>query len=95
MAVSATIAAVATVGTAIVQQDSARKARHSAEDQAKAEREQLAQLAAQPENVIPEADSASVNDARRRSITAQLRRRGRASTILTGDSASAGDTLGG
>jgi hypothetical protein len=93
MGVSAAVAAVATVGSAAVQQDSSRKARHSAEDQAKAEREQLAQLAAQPENVIPTADDQAVKDARRRSITAQLRRRGRASTILTGDS-SVGDTLG-
>lgn len=94
MAVSAGIAAFAAVGTAVVQNDQARKARHSAEDQAKAEREQLAQLAAEPEPVIPTPDDATVKDARRRSITAQLRRRGRSSTILTGDSGGS-DALGG
>lgn len=93
MGYSAAVIAAATVYNTYESDRQAKKTRKSAENQAAAEREQLAQLAAQPETVIPEADDASTKDARRRSISAQLRRRGRAGTILTGDS-SAGDTLG-
>lgn len=92
MAASAVILGLTAVN-AVVTDDNARKARNQAKDQAAAEREQLAQLAAKPEALIPSPDDASVKDARRRSITAQLRRRGRAGTILTGDSAGS-DSLG-
>lgn len=43
---------------------------------------------------MPIADSAAIAQAKRRSISAQIARRGRASTILTGDQ-SAGEKLGG
>ena len=93
MAVSTAIVVGATVAKGAVDAHEARKTRKSAEEQAAAEREQLAQLANVEEPVIPDADDESVKTARRRSISAQLRRRGRDSTILTGDTTS--DTLGG
>lgn len=92
MGVSAAVVAGAAAINTGVQYYEGRKARKSAEAQAAAEREQMAQLANRKEPVIPEADDAATRAARRRSIAAQLRRRGRASTILTQDSAS--DTLG-
>lgn len=51
------------------------------------------QVAAAPEApaVMPTPDDATIQQARKRSIIAQMGRRGRASTILTGGS----DTLGG
>lgn len=73
----------AAVGSAVSSADTSRKARHSAEDQARLQREALAELQAEPEPEIPLADSSEVRQARRRSIAAQMRRRGRASTILT------------
>jgi len=45
-------------------------------------------------NVMPVPDDQAVQQAKRRSIAAQMARRGRASTILT-DSQSSGETLGG
>ena len=92
MAVSAAVVAGAAVVNTGVQAYEGRKARKSAENQAALEREQMASLAAKPEPVIPEANDDDTRRARRRSISAQLRRRGRGSTILTQDSAS--DTLG-
>jgi len=44
--------------------------------------------------VMPTPDGQAVQQAQRRSIAAQMARRGRASTILT-DSQSSGETLGG
>lgn len=70
----------------------ARKARKSAEAQAAAEREALAALQQEPEPVMPVPDDKAMRDARRRSISSQMRRRGRASTLL---SESGGDGLGG
>jgi hypothetical protein len=45
-------------------------------------------------NVMPTPDDQAVQQAQRRSITAQMARRGRASTILTGNQ-SPGEKLGG
>lgn len=92
MGVSAAVIAGAAAVNTGVQYYEGRKARKSAEAQAAAEREQMAQIANRKEPVIPESDDAATRAARRRSIAAQIRRRGRASTILTQDSAS--DTLG-
>lgn len=47
-----------------------------------------------PPTVMPVPDDQAVQQAKRRSIAAQMARRGRASTILT-DSQSSGETLGG
>ena len=47
-----------------------------------------------PPTVMPTPDDKAIQDAKRRSIAAQMARRGRASTILTGNQ-SGGETLGG
>jgi len=78
--------------SANMQRIEAKQARRSAESQAALEREALAALQEEPEPVMPLADDAATRRARRRSITGQMRRRGRASTILT-DSGAA-DALG-
>lgn len=69
-----------------------RRNRELAERQLATEREALAALQAGPEPALPTADDEATKRARRRSIAAQLRRRGRASTILTDSGAS--DALG-
>lgn len=91
---AALLTATAAAGGAVVVDDTSRKARNQAKDQAKEEAKRLAALAAQPELAIPEGDDAATARAKRRSISAQLRRRGRQSTILTGN-APGGETLGG
>lgn len=90
MAVSAVIvAAGAMAASTAVQYSESRKARKDAERQADLERQTLAELQAEAEPVMPLANDRA---ARRRSISGQMRRRGRSSTILTtGDS---GETLG-
>lgn len=90
--VGVAIVDIATGGT-ISQSKNAKKAREQAESQAAAQREALAALESEPVPVIPLADDAASGKARRRSITAQLRRRGRASTILTNQDAG-NDALG-
>ena len=80
MAVSAAIVAGVGVATTAYEAKEARKTRKSAENQAALEREQMATLAAKPEPVIPEANDDDTRRARRRSISAQLRRRGRRSS---------------
>lgn len=72
-----------------------RKAQKKAEEDAALARQAMADAqaaAAQPKPVIPAANDDAVRKARQRSIAAQLRRRGRQSTILTDDTA--GDALG-
>lgn len=73
---------VATGGAYSASRD-AKRAREQAEAQAAAQREALAALESEPVPVVPLADDVASQRAKRRSISAQLRRRGRASTILT------------
>ena len=70
----------------------AKKDRRAAERQAELERQALAELQVQSETPMLLADDAAARAARRRSITSQMRRRGRQSTILTSPESS--DTLG-
>lgn len=91
MGVSGFMAFASVIGT-IAQSSSASRARRSAEAQSALEREALAELKAEPEPVMPVADNEAVRRAKRRSISGQMRRRGRASTILT--DSGAGDVLG-
>lgn len=96
MAVSAIIVGGAVLAGTAYQTNAARQgardARGQAEDAAAKQRESLAALQAEPTPAIPIADE-TAKMARRRSITAQMRRRGRSSTILTSDS-TGGDALG-
>jgi uncharacterized membrane protein YebE (DUF533 family) len=86
VAVSASIAAVASVGMSVYQSNQQRKA---AEAEAARQREAIAALEAKPQPVLaPQTDQEA---ARRSSIKSQLLRRGRQSTILS-DTPS--DTLG-
>lgn len=87
------VAAAATVASSVYQGKQARDARKDAERQAELERQALAELQAEPEPTLPGPDDDAARRGRRRSITAQMRRRGRASTILTGQSSNA-DALG-
>lgn len=66
--------------------------RKDAEKQAAQTRDALASLKKEPEPTMPSADDAATKAARSRSIAEQIRRRGRASTILTGSSGP--DSLG-
>lgn len=86
-----TIAAVAGA-TAVDQHESTRAARNEAEREAQRQRDALARMQQEAEPVMPLTDDASIRRARRQSITQQMRRRGRASTILTDNAA--GDVLG-
>jgi len=86
------IAAV-TAGAASAQHDQANAARNQAEREANRQRDALAALQQEEEPIMPIADDDSVRRARRRSITSQMRRRGRASTILT-DTTASSDVLG-
>lgn len=73
----------------------AKKTRQAMEEQAAAERQRLAALEAKPVPALP--TSGVARNAARASITAQIRRRGRESTILSPSLGSqvTGDTLGG
>ena len=89
-AVAAIVTAVAAVGGATASVVNANKssiaAKRSRNAALKAQQEQTAALQAleaEPEAAIPDADA--TKRARRRSITRQLGRGGRQSTILTGD----------
>jgi hypothetical protein len=86
-------AAVAGAATAAYSANEGSKARKSASAQSALDRQAMADLQGEPEISIPTADDASVRRARHRSIAGMQRRRGRQSTILTGDSVGAG--LGG
>jgi len=86
------VVAGAQVYSAYEQHQDAKDARKQAEDLAAQQRQSLAALQAEPTPVIPIADE-QAKKARRRSITDQLRRRGRSSTILTGQSGPS-DSLG-
>lgn len=79
-----------TAGATVYSADQSRQATHKAAD---SQREALAALQAQPQPTIPGADAA--NAARRASISEQMRRRGRASTVLTSTDAVGADALGG
>lgn len=81
------IGATVVGGASVYEQERARK---SASSDAAKQREALAALQAQGQPSIPTQDAARA--ARRASITQQMRRRGRSSTILTGEPS---DTLGG
>lgn len=90
--------ATAAIATAVIggvgvasSMDAARRATHTAQDEAKAQREALAKLQAVPTPEMPIADSVQTDMAMRRSITTQMARRGRASTLLTDNP----DALGG
>ncbi len=77
------IAGAIGTGASYLQQQKAQK---KADQDAALARQQMAELqsaAAQPKPVIPAANDDAVKRAKERSIAAQLRRRGRASTILT------------
>lgn len=83
------IASAAAGAYGVVQQQSAKKdAKRAADDQQKA----LEALQREEAPTMPDADAQA--RARRRSISAQLGRRGRASTILTSGDSSGGDPLG-
>lgn len=69
-----------------------RKATKAAQADAALERERLAALQAEPEPVVPTTDDETIRRSRQRSISAQMRRRGRTSTILTNSTAT--DPLG-
>ena len=86
---AAVVSAVAAVGGVVEN----RNARKSAARNAAVEQRRLADLQNEAEPVVPVADDEAIRKARRRSISAQMRRRGRASTILTG-SESSSDALG-
>lgn len=85
MGAAAAIVASAIFGT-IVGVSESEKARKSSKKAAKAQTEALEQLTEQAEEVepIPLADDEAADAARRRSVSEQIRRRGRQSTILTG-----------
>jgi len=84
--------AAVSAASAVDQHRSAKKARKAAEENAAKEREALAALQQEAAAPIPLADEDAIRKHRRRSIASQMRRRGRASTILTDSGAS--DTLG-
>lgn len=91
-ATAATALGVAGLGLSAATALETKDARKDAERQAAKEREALAALQQEPEPVMPVPDDKAMRDARRRSISSQMRRRGRASTLL---SESGGDGLGG
>lgn len=94
MGISTAVAALTAV-SAHEQRKDARKAREQAERDAAKQREALAALEQEPAPVLPTANDADTQRARRRSIISQLRRRGRSSTILTqGSGSGTGETLG-
>lgn len=83
----------AAASAATTQAVESRKTRKSAEEQAALERQALADLKDDPAPVIPTGDDEATRRARRRSVSSLAQRRGRQSTILTGDS-TVGDPLG-
>jgi hypothetical protein len=94
------ISAAVIGGSLLLGANEQRKARKDAERAAAEERAAVEALqreikaeAAAPEAAMPSPNDAATKAAKRRSITAQMRRRGRASTILTGDPVS--DPIGG
>lgn len=89
----ATIAAIVGAGATAYGALQSREARKDAERQAAQQREALAALEAEPVPAVPTPDDDASKRARQRSISAQLRRRGRASTILTNQD-SGSDALG-
>lgn len=93
MAVSAAIGlGTAAIGGQAYAAKRGRDQRKKAEAQSALEREALAEAMAEPEPVMPLPDDEAARRARRRSIAGQMRRRGRASTILT--DSTIGDPLG-
>lgn len=95
MGVSAVVAAAAVVGGLTINEQ--RKQRKQAEQAAEQERQTIESLqreiqAEASASPMPVADDATAKRAQRRSITSQMRRRGRQSTILTGNPT--GDPLG-
>lgn len=95
MGATAAVLGAAFLGfSAVDAHENARRAANQAKDEAAKQREALASLQAEPTPVIPIADE-TAKAARRRSIVDQMRRRGRASTILTDTSAAPSDALGG
>ena len=84
--ISAGVSAAATTYSA----SESHQARKDAEWQAAQQREAFAALQAEPEPALPSEDA--TRKARRLSISNQMRRRGRASTILTQPSGT--ETLG-
>ena len=83
----------ALIGSAALGLISSDRAADRARRDAAREREALAALQNEPEPSLP--DPEAIKRARRRSITGQMRRRGRASTILTDTAtATAAEPLG-
>lgn len=87
------IASATSAGVGALSYLDQREARKDAERQAAQQREAIAALEAQPAPTMPVADDEASKRARQRSISAQLRRRGRSSTILTNPDAGS-DALG-
>lgn len=95
MGFSAAIAAVA-VGSMVYGAHEQNKARKEEEKQTAAARDQLEAVKRQisaEDAASPMPDPNDQKRAKRRSISEQMRRRGRSSTVLTGDS-TVGDPLG-
>ena len=73
--------------SAVNANETGRKARNTAKDQAEASRKQMADIQAEGEVGIPTANDQDAMRTRRRSIASMQKRKGRQSTILTGDAA--------
>ena len=90
MAASAAIASAVIGGIGTL---NAMGAREDAKAQAAQQREALAALEAKDTPVLPDPNDEASRKARQRSISSQMRRRGRSSTILTNQEAGS-DALG-
>lgn len=92
MGISALVVVGAAAGASAYE---SRKARKSAEREAERERQQIEAMQREAEVGMPTPDDDAARRARRRSMAGYSRRRGRQSTILTGDgSAGVSDALG-
>lgn len=89
-----TLFSIASAASGVLGFAQQRKARKAAESAEAAAAEQTAQIAAtlREKPAMPSPDDEATRRAKRRSIAAQMRRRGRASTILTSPEQS--DVLG-
>ncbi len=93
-----TAAAVVIGGATVYSADQQRKAAHSAADRQREEQARLEALqkeiaASEAANPMPTPDDQAQRRARQRAVADYARRRGRSSTILTGNPT--GDSLGG
>lgn len=93
MAVSAAVVSAAAAAGSVYQQ---RQAQNKADQDAALARQQMADLqnaASATKPVIPAANDEAIRRAKARSIASQMQRRGRASTLLT-DQTAGSDSLG-